>query len=1374
MCPRIDRNRPESAALLANLEETRREVVIPAEYNDLVDAVSQYFGVRQVTEKLLGELFHPLRNLDEINGHLKNLCGGMFHYFERSPTRVRCAELISGIFDGLYESDPNRETLTDLVGTQLQLLDTLSRSPHTDEYRPVVVASLDLLREVELLHGTPFLRFSGFVKRLGQRAAAVDGVGDRFAMLYAGAVEHSLRVFDDTIDLEGWCRRRGTDAAAEVLVEVVDPLAADLDKARVGLASASSNQELLDLPNADDLLNFTFERIRELESQIQRIGLYVYLAEIPELQHRNMEILRTLYFTIKTVCEQGDEADIIQAVDLITDHLIVCRPSRKGLLYKCIEKLGLGISPKESDAVVRHFTERTIATGFEGPEIRGVSDEWQTFVNPNHLPCLRTWLAVIESDPIKFEQLLSALVINLHFRGVFVSDTDLFQRDISGLLNSDISDAFNLIMQLVVYFPVFFNELGSEGELRDVSTRIDQVLHRRDPVIHFLRKQSHAESNNRLVGFAASVYHYWRTGDHRGLQEYLPESVSAALSPDVDWFQGPHEVTKALEESGFTEAEFDTVSLSELEEKLTRIEVGGDVDRARVLLLVRLYQLLKAKYSYTPEHVLAEMKLSPLVRDTTRQAFLQACATEDHLRIVTAGNEVLEELKEKIVDSGKTDAFENIFHKRHIAAGIPSMYGTYQEPKFDSMGLLLRLMTFLKPQVEACVADFNFRYMTQESIRHAHQIMLQMLKGLRIAGLRVQHLSSKLEMLERGIALGTLSASQYLNVFDFMSEALNDVIQSNYIALHNPNLERLSDQLARDNGDSTSGDLEGEKGSLSERFLRAIISSTYSIQEFDLFLRRICQTLRRMTEALSDRACGVVLNYTPTHLVSFIHDPLEPHEDHLCLGFKGFSLKQLKSLGLPVPDGFVVSTELFDIQQASRYEDLSADTRERIVAAARRLEEVSQRSFGDPERPLLLSARSGSAFSMPGMMDTILNIGLNLELLESMSHSPASTWGAWDCYRRYLQNVAMSCGADRDLFDDIMLRFKERYRVERKLQFTAKQMREMALEYRIIGEGQGVEFHDDPVEQLIQAVFLVLRSWHSEPARVYRQQLQLAEAWGTAVIVQEMVFGNMSASSGSGVVFTRNPRSSTTGIGLFGDFTMCSQGEDVVAGLVHPLPVSEKQRLEYSPQLETSLETEFPEIYRALRQVASQLINEYGYEHQEIEFTFESSAAKDLHILQIRPMRLVGQEGVPVFALPDQVQDAFITAGIGVSGGAMSGLVAFNELDVKRSRRAHPDKNVILLRPDTVPEDIRLVLSVDGLLTARGGFTSHAAVTAKRLGKCCVVNCKGLVVDDANNVARIAGHALLPGDPISIDGRSGRVYLGEHEVADFSAPVQLT
>jgi len=1363
----IEPDRPQSSALLANLEETRREVVVPCEYVALVETVSRYFGVRQALEKLLNEFFHPLRSVKAVIGQLRNLCGGMFHYFERSEGRAVSAALLNDLFCALYETELDAEQRSNLVGTHLQFIDTMSRSRYSDQYTAVMLHALERLTEVQAADGRSFLPFSGLAKRLGARLIDEEMLGARFGALYAGTVRYGVGVFADTISLGDWCSNQPAGASRQCREKVVKPLERAIAEAGAVLGRATP-EEVLELPNLDDLLNLTISGSRKLTSPIERIGLYVYLAGIPELEHRNMEILRALYYSIDMVCADGSNDDVTRAVDLITGHLISCESSHKTLLYKCLEQLGRGIAKRGGDPLVGHFVERTIATGFEGPEISGVSEEWETHVNPHHLTCLRTWLAIIMSDPFRFEQLLSALVINIHFKGVFVSDTDLFQRDVSALLNSDIADAFALIMQVVTYVPVFFNEVGSEGELRDVSTRIDQITHRRDPVIHYLRKQCHAESNNRLVGFAANVYDYWVTGKPEGLEPYLPTSVYAALNPEADWFVGPHAVTAKLARRGSSLAELELRDVDDLDVELAKLDVGSRSDRERVLLLIRLYRLLKTKYSNSPEGIFEALEHSPLVETETVLAFADACQDSDPLTVVAAGNRVLEELKAQIVSSEVTEAFENIYHKRHIAAGIPSMYGTYREPKFDAMGLLLRVMNFLKPRLETCVADFNFRYMTRESIAEAYEILREMLEGLKIAGLRIQHLSTKLEILGRVIEHGSLSTGQYLNIFNFMSEALNDVIETNYIALHNRNLERLpvTHEGAAGSGDKTAG-------RRSEIFLRSIIASTYAIQELDLFLRRIGESLRRMTETLSDEACSVVLGYSPTRLICFLHDNPGEQEDQLALGYKGYSLKQLCALGMPVPPGFVVSTELFDIQGALDYQDLERDTRERVTGALDLLEEISGQKSNDPERPLVLSVRSGSAFSMPGMMDTILNVGLNVPMLEAMDDGGERAWGSWDCYRRYLQNVAMSCGADRDLFDEVMIRHKELRGVDFKLEFTAAQMKEMALEYREIGERQGVRFVDEPVDQLMQAIFLVLDSWDSEPARLYRRQLGLADGWGTAVVVQRMVFGNMNRESGSGVVFTTNPRSSTTVIGLFGDFTRCSQGEDVVAGLVSPSPISERQRTEYSTIVEGSLETEFPEIYGRIRKIAFELINEHGYEHQEMEFTFESGDADGLYLLQTRPLRHTRTGDLKIFAHPEKLEEHLLGSGIGVSGGAMSGRVAFSEGDVERLRSTHPNERVILMRPDTVPEDIGVVLSVDGLLTARGGFTSHAAVTAKRLGKCCVVNCKGLTVDTANNMARIGERPILAGDEISIDGYSGQVWAGEHEIAGARDPVRL-
>jgi pyruvate,orthophosphate dikinase len=1370
MAKPIAERRPESSALRANLEETRRDVVVPEAYEALRDAVAQYYGVRQVVDKLLTEYFHPLRNALEVIRQLKPLTGTMFHYFERTSVRDRCAERLHELCAGLEEELDDPLLRRRLIASHLQLLETLSGSEYATEYQQTLVAVLEHLRSVQGRDPLPFLPLAGQAKRLGTRLWPSAGLCEAYADFYRGTVEFGLDVFEEVVALDDWSRSGRAVDPVSCRGSVVAPIGDAIAEIRSKLAAATSAAEILGLPNADDLLGMTLDRVRRLASPIDRIALYVHLAGVRELEHRNLEILRALTFSIKTVCDEGTDDDVKRAVDLVTDQLVACDTDHKRLLYQCLEKLGRGVAGRRGEAVTRHVVERTVATGFESPRIRGVSDEWEVWVNPHHLPCVRTWLAIIESDPIAYEQLLSALVINLHFQGLFVADTDLFQRDVSNLLNADIGDAFSLIMQVVTYFPVFFNEVGSEGELRDVSTRIDQITHRRDPVVHFLRKQSHAESNNRLVPFAAAVYNWWRCGDAEPLRDHLPDTVFARLDARAEWCRGVHTAVSELERRfGIGQDDLGSRPIEDYDGRLREIEGISGADRERVLLLVRLYRLLRSKYSLSSEGLDRLLDHSALVSSDASTGLTSALERQNHLEVVRSGNRVLAELKATIVSPEVTEAFENIFHKRHIAAGIPSMYGTYSEPKFDSMGLMLRVMDAVRPHLEACVSGFNYRYMTRASIRTAHDIMAEMLAGLRISGLRVQHLSTKLDILRRGIALGNLSASQYLNIFDFMSEALNDVVQTNYIALHDANLDRLGPRLAAlTNG---SGDDVATADSLSERFIRALIAQTYAIQEFDLFLRRIRESLRGVTEALSPASSDRVLNYAPDRLVSFLHDPPGDNDDQLSLGYKGYSLKHLHHLGLPVPDGFVISTELFNLRTALDYPDLRTDVRERLVAAVHELEHRVDRRLGDAERPLLMAVRSGSAFSMPGAMDTILNVGLDDEVLESLSNRPEEAWGAWDCYRRYVQNVAMSCGVSRDRFDATMLRCKERYRVRRKAEFTADQMRELAIEYRRVVEEAGITIHTDPVEQLMQAVLLVLASWDGKPAQIYRQQLDLADGWGTAVIVQAMVFGNMHADAGSGVAFTRDPRSSSTGIGLFGDFTIRSQGEDVVAGLVHPHPVSEKQRLVYAPEVETSLETRFPAIYQALHDIAHRLLNEHGYEHQEIEFTFESADPEDLHLLQIRPMRLLRQGDVDVFEDPGAMADSLLTSGIGVSGGAMTGAVAFTSVDIKRAREQDPARHVILLRPDTVPEDIHLVTASDGLLTARGGFTSHAAVTAKRLGKCCIVNCAELVVSESENAAHIGSRAVLAGDMISIDGLSGRVYLGDHQVVKAGGPI---
>jgi pyruvate,orthophosphate dikinase len=480
------------------------------------------------------------------------------------------------------------------------------------------------------------------------------------------------------------------------------------------------------------------------------------------------------------------------------------------------------------------------------------------------------------------------------------------------------------------------------------------------------------------------------------------------------------------------------------------------------------------------------------------------------------------------------------------------------------------------------------------------------------------------------------------------------------------------------------------------------------------------------------------------------------------LGTKGFNLVKLHELGFRVPPGFIVTTEVFRCRQVIEgYAPAQRTFQDQIRQALQRLEQASGKRFGDPADPLLLSVRSGSAVSQPGMMDTLLDVGNNEDITTAVAARTGNAWFAWDNYRRFLQNYGMAHDLTRDDFDAVIQEFKRRTGIPLKRQFSGDQMRALALAYRQLIRDAGIAVVDAPFEQLLLALRRVLHSWESPKAVAYRRIMGISDDWGTAIAVQAMVYGNRSAGSGTGVIFTHNPRWSGEVLRLWGDFTTTNQGEDVVSGLVHTMPVSLAQQEIERRETDITLETHFPGIYQELSRWARMLIEDHGWSPQEIEFTFESPASGDLYMLQTRDMAIRESSRELCFDPEAFPPGALLGRGIGVSGGGMSGRVVFSLEDIAHWRVREPTTRLILARTDTVPDDIREIHAADGLVTARGGVTSHAAVVAHRLGKTCVVGCTELVCDEREGACTFAGVVLRTGDRISIDGRGGTVYRGE-------------
>ena len=361
----------------------------------------------------------------------------------------------------------------------------------------------------------------------------------------------------------------------------------------------------------------------------------------------------------------------------------------------------------------------------------------------------------------------------------------------------------------------------------------------------------------------------------------------------------------------------------------------------------------------------------------------------------------------------------------------------------------------------------------------------------------------------------------------------------------------------------------------------------------------------------------------------------------------------------------------------------------------------------------------------------------------------------------------MAKGMSRDEFQVLMNAAKARHHVKVKRDFKSSQMRELALEYQRKVKEAGIIIPDDPWLQLIGAVEIVLESWNAVKTRDYRTLMEVSDDWGTAVIVQSMVYGNRGSEAGSGVVFTAHPYRKVSRVALWGDYAFSVQGEDIVSGLVTTYPISVEQAKLSDRPLEDALEERFPEVYEALLALSRELVYEKRWNPQEIEFTFEGPKASDLYILQTRDMITIKKkEHFNVFVDSKELAGSLLGKGIGVSGSALSGRAVFSVDNISRLRKEDPHTPLVLIRRDTVPEDIKEIAMAEGLLTARGGQTSHASVVATQLEKTCVVGCKDLKVYENEERCEINGYTIRFGDPVSIDGRKGLFLKGAHQVRE--------
>ncbi len=1401
----------QSDALKANLQETAHEVEIDPKYNPLQEIVQNYQGLSTKLEGLLYEVSHPFRNWKMILPELRAYVLKNIPHFVKHEQGPHAFTLFSSIFfEALHDSTKNEQLVTRIIEAMLAYADKLVKSlspeglvSYHDElnaffrklsglndsmpsvmmlivqghhpvrrlvkqvvelYMQLPEKDFDLLAVAELMQLILQRNYEYWLGEEDPLPWFEEECGEYCKNWHAGdnlvAISHAaIRAQQERVN--------GVDMDKDPLngLEIILALPNHMDIVR--LYRAIPTQLIGDKDNVDEMRFLENRKLLFLFRIMDTGGLYLIHEEtLREINRSLVHLIRSQSF------------EDIEQFFITTFHLLKANVRRyPHTSLQCIQVIGNEVFKRGNSRLVEAFLWEAVRFGFQYANFRGVDEDWQPIANPAHLSNIRIWLNLIQQEPKWCSTLFSALIINIRLTGICVKDTDLFQRDVTALLNHPIEPIYNLAKQFTKLMPVFFNEIGAEGELRDVSTDIDEIHKRKDVLIHFLRKQAHVESSNLIVGFIEAIFTFWITLEKEYLRDYLPEEVLKQVTTSGPFVDDQHTLAQRIKaELHFTR--MDQILKWDEGERRKFLERQHDLDEKeleRFDLLVKMYKLLHQKYNLSLPELRMQLQHAMYNGFPELEKLLHVLDKDDPFRCLEALLKQLEHMRDVILSEERFEPKEEIYYKRHIAVDIPSVYGRYSERKFDALGLTFRLESLANIYLERLFETVNLSFITQATFIHILRCLRLFSRALQIDGIISRKLETYVSLLGSSIGIKRFSYTQHLDIIRGFSESVKDIIYAYYTNIHQNNLSIIIPQVGKDNLLSKYQCLFDEKNipesvlRISESFFRELISTAFGLQHMDNFISKIIQTLEAQKDLLDEQTLDLLMTYNPEKAISALHDENMRTHNLIHLGNKGFNLVILAKDEKPVPPAFIITSEIFRCYEAVRKFDRARDEfMQQVRASITEIEQLTDTVFGSPHKPLLLSVRSGSAISMPGMMTTIHNVGTNQELVEEfVAEHPDKKYFVWDNFRRFLQSWGMSHGMDREDFQELMNEHKQKHQIHLKREFTPEAMRELALLYQRAVRNRGYGMPEDPWLQLIGAVEIVLDSWNTHKAQEYRHLMDVSDDWGTAVIVQAMVYGNLTQEAGSGVLFTAHPYRKVRRVALWGDYAPGDQGEDIVSGLVTSYPVSVEQSELDGRDAANSLELKFPKIYARLLEISRNLVYDKGWNPQEIEFTFEGPEPEDLYILQTRDMITIKKkEHLNVFLDSDQAHRHILTKGIGVSGSALSGKAVFTVKNIRLLREKEPESVLILLRQDTVPEDIREISMADGLITSRGGQTSHASVVATRLEKTCVVGCRDLQVYETEEYAEVHGKRINFGDPISIDGRQGLLIEGNYPLQE--------
>ncbi|MBU0652873.1 MAG: hypothetical protein KKG96_08335, partial [Proteobacteria bacterium] len=779
---------PPLTALEINLERTRVVVDIPEKDRRLLSVVQNHYGVSKRTEELLVELHHPLVNWEYLLVQLKTLSIGDFYDFNTHEDGLSALKIFADIYLAVITSAGDEEVKDNAVRYCFEYLNTVLSSSgnllerNTALFTPLFRSLADLSRTQDRL----LKKSSGYVKAVAGRMMEHHGdtmrhhvpMTDEVNRLLFSAFKSTYLYWLTQPDPSQWFSavgesREDRDAYRELISplshEHIRKLIARLEDLHQRAATdADRLARYLEMPDHAQIANGylviadALEKSGAFEGRRYLVKLHFLfkmmgVSGLSEMHNTGLiEINRCLGRALREESDQNLN-DLVQKIFRLLKETVLQNQYRSSIL-DCITTLAKEIFELNNHSLVDTFIEELVAFGFQHPDLKGSTTEWQIQVNPAHIQNIRSWLEIIARKPRWTKKLLSALIINLNLKGVFVRDTDLLQKEISRLLNADILPAYNLLKQLLRIFPIYFTEIGAEGELRTISTAVDELSARRDRLIYFLRKQSHVESNSRLVPFIGDIFRYWNSGDKLFLKDHLPEEVYREVQAAGEYFDGIHVIFDSL----FQKIHDDVAKFLEWDREKISKEINGvagvsEREKERAELMIQFYQLIYNKYFHQHIDILKDLETSCLLDPRKIRSLRRSLARKDYYKSLAIVLAMLAVLKEKVLSSQKTDYFENIYYKRHIAAGIPSMYGTYREEKFEAMGLTFRLESFATMLFERLVESLNLKFITKSTLMRIHEYLWLYIKALDLEGLATEGLVSKLRFITSALQIRQFS-----------------------------------------------------------------------------------------------------------------------------------------------------------------------------------------------------------------------------------------------------------------------------------------------------------------------------------------------------------------------------------------------------------------------------------------------------------------------------------------------------------------------------------------------------------------------------------------------------------------------------------------